>query len=239
MLIMATRRTTGSGHGSTCGAGSGLCPMHVLLLPGVDARRSPALTAVTAARGVDGSPDRAWQHRGVVVSRVTRGTTGVNRLRRVDRWVAATGTAALRGAARPLVVDLGFGANPTTTLELAARLAAVVPRVRVVGVEIDPARVAAARQVLAAREALAGPGGRVRFMTGGFDLAGVAEAAGARPLVLRAANVLRQYDEHEVGDAWSTMAGACAPGAVVVDMTCDELGRRAAWVALRVGERLG
>ena len=48
------------------------------------------------------------------IGQVTRGTTGTNRLRRVDRWIAQL--AALRRATDPLVVDLGYGASATTTL---------------------------------------------------------------------------------------------------------------------------
>jgi len=73
------------------------------------------------------------------VGRITRGTTNVNRLRRVDRWIAAQ--PVVRTAEDPLVVDLGYGASATTTLELRDRLAAVRPDVRVIGVEIDPERV--------------------------------------------------------------------------------------------------
>ena len=54
------------------------------------------------------------------VGRITRGTTGTNRLRRVDRWIARH--PALRRADDPLVVDLGFGASGVTALELEARL---------------------------------------------------------------------------------------------------------------------
>src|SRR3954470_6431988 len=80
--------------------------------------------------------------RRMVEGRVTRGTTGTNRLRRIDRYLAASD--ALRRAESPLVVDLGFGARPWTTLELAERLVRVRPDVRVLGLEIDPARVEAA-----------------------------------------------------------------------------------------------
>ena len=52
----------------------------------------------------------------MVEGRVTRGTTGTNRLRRIDRWIARL--PALRGADDPLVVDLGYGASPVTTLEI-------------------------------------------------------------------------------------------------------------------------
>ena len=45
------------------------------------------------------------------IGQVTRGTTGTNRLRRVDRWIAQL--PALRRAEAPLVVDLGYGASAT------------------------------------------------------------------------------------------------------------------------------
>ena len=57
-----------------------------------------------------------------------------------------------------------------------------------------------------------------------------AARAGARPVVVRAFNVLRQYAEPEVAGAWATMAG-CADR-LLVDGTCDELGRLATWVAV-------
>jgi hypothetical protein len=150
---------------------------------------------------------------------ITRGTTNPNRLRRVDNWIAATLGDTLRDAADPLVVDLGYGETPVTAVELRARLAAAVRRdVRVVGLEIDPARVAAAAPV-------SDPPG-LTFARGGFELAGL------RPVVVRAFNVLRQYEEGAVKAAWRTMAAALAPGGVVVEGTCDELGRRASWVLL-------
>ena len=80
------------------------------------------------------------------VGQITRGTTGTNRLRRVDRWIARQ--PALRRASDPLVVDLGYGASGVTALELHARLARVRPDVEVLGLEIDPARVARARAQL-------------------------------------------------------------------------------------------
>ena len=52
---------------------------------------------------------------------------------------------ALQAAADPLVIDLGYGALPVTTLELAARLRVVRADVRIVGLEIHPERVSAAR----------------------------------------------------------------------------------------------
>ncbi len=150
----------------------------------------------------------------------TRGTTNPNRLRRMDRWITATLGPALRKAGDPLVVDLGFGASAVTAVELAARLARVRSDVRVLGVEIDPERVRAA--------ALAADPPRLDFAVGGFEF------AGQRPVLVRAANVLRQYDEAAAANAWATMCDNLAPGGWLVEGTSDELGRRASWVLLDV-----
>lgn len=160
---------------------------------------------------------------------ITRGTTNPNRLRRIDRWLISAGPArALRLADDPLVVDLGYGARPVTTMELARRLRAVRPDVEVVGLEIDPDRVRLARQ-LADRTA------GVVFALGGFDLA-APELSGRRPVLVRSANVLRQYPEAEVAQAWGLVGAGLAAGGWHVDATCDEIGRVAAWVGLRGAE---
>jgi SAM-dependent methyltransferase len=148
----------------------------------------------------------------------TRGTTNANRLRRVDRWLLATQLPRLRDSARPLVVDLGYGSSAVTTLELVERLSPEVDRLEVVGLEIDPARVAAVA-------ADCDPP-RVDFRVGGFELAGL------QPVLVRAFNVLRQYDEDSAARAWDTMRAALGPGGVLIEGTCDEWGRRSAWVAL-------
>ncbi|TLF75426.1 class I SAM-dependent methyltransferase [Nocardia cyriacigeorgica] len=149
------------------------------------------------------------------IGTITRGTTGVNRLRRSDRWLINDDlvTARLHAAADPLVVDLGYGASPWTTFELATRMRTVRPDVRVVGLEIDPDRVVPARD-------------GVSFARGGFELAGL------RPVLVRAFNVLRQYPESAVPEAWATILSGLAPGGLLVDGTCDELGRRSAWILL-------
>lgn len=162
------------------------------------------------------------------LGRITRGTTGTNRLRRVDRWIARH--PVLRRAQDPLVVDLGYGASAVTTLELHARLARTRPDVEVLGLEIAPERVARAREQLAAVRAGQtpfAPDARVSFARGGFD---VPAPAGRRPVVVRAMNVLRQYDEDEVPEAWRRMAGRLAPDGILVEGTCDELGRIATWI---------
>lgn len=154
------------------------------------------------------------------VGTITRGTTNPNRLRRVDRWIGATQRALLVRAEDPLVVDLGYGASPVTAVELHARLRRVRPDVEVVGLEIDPQRVADAQP-------LSRPG--LAFALGGFELGPLGSR---RPVLLRAANVLRQYEEPDVPAAWSRLTAGLARPGVLLDVTCDEIGRRAAWVTL-------
>ncbi|EGX55532.1 hypothetical protein SZN_32431 [Streptomyces zinciresistens K42] len=157
---------------------------------------------------------------------VTRGTTNPNRLRRMDRWIAHALGRELRCAAEPVAVDLGYGAAPWTAVELLGRLRSAAPRVRVVGVEIEPGRVAAARPY--ERDGLV-------FRHGGFEV-----PVAGRPVLVRAANVLRQYDEDEVAGVWERLCARLAPadpasggrGGLLVEGTCDEIGRRHVWVAL-------
>jgi hypothetical protein len=151
---------------------------------------------------------------------VTRGTTNPNRLRRVDRWLAGPQGWRLRAAADPVVVDLGYGATPVTAVELRDRLRAVRGDVEVIGIEIDPDRVAAAAP-------LAGDG--LSFAVGGFE---IPLPAGRRPVLVRALNVLRQYTEADVGPAWDAVRGRLAAGGLLVEGTCDEIGRRCAWLAV-------
>ncbi|MGV9891385.1 class I SAM-dependent methyltransferase [Streptomyces sp. NPDC003395] len=158
------------------------------------------------------------------VGTVTRGTTNPNRLRRMDRWIAAVHGGELRRAGEAVAVDLGYGAAPWTAVELLTRLRTVAPRVRVVGVEIEPARVAAALPY--EREGLV-------FRHGGFEV-----PVPGRPALIRAANVLRQYDEDQVAGVWERLCARLAPaeggfgGGLLVEGTCDEIGRRHVWVAL-------
>jgi hypothetical protein len=120
------------------------------------------------------------------------------------------------------VVDLGFGASPVTTVELFLRLRAVCPRVEVVGLEIDPERVAVAQEFLRRT-----PYRGLSFRRGGFEL-----PVDRPPDLVRAFNVLRQYDEATAWESWHRICSGLAPGGVLVEGTCDEIGRRAIWVTL-------
>lgn len=160
------------------------------------------------------------------VGQPTRGTTNTNRLRRVDRWIAAS--PAFRDAPDPLVVDLGYGASGVTAFELHDRLRRVRDDVAVLGVEIDQERVARARAQLA--DVRAGRTSfradtRVSFERGGFEVPVPRPAA-----VIRAFNVLRQYDEADVADAWARITAQLAPGGMLVEGTCDEIGRVSSWI---------
>jgi hypothetical protein len=152
------------------------------------------------------------------VGNVTRGTTNPNRMRRVDRWLTGPQGWRLRSAASPLVVDLGYGATPATAVELFERLSAVRPDVQVRGIEIEPDRVRAALP-------LERPG--LSFHVGGFEI-----PVAGRPVLVRAFNVLRQYEEADVAGIWRLVQERLSADGLFIDGTCDEIGRRVTWVAL-------
>ncbi len=157
---------------------------------------------------------------------ITRGKTAPNRLRRIDAFLAAydPGLITRRDGdfARALYVDLGYGATPATTLESAARLRRLNPRLGVLGVEIDPDRVARAQP--SADE-------QTFFRRGGFNLPLHDDPRGRRETVrlVRAFNVLRQYDVGEVRSAYDQIMDPVLPGGLLVDGTSDPFGR--VWTA--------
>ncbi|MHC4809312.1 MAG: hypothetical protein ACYTEV_02980, partial [Planctomycetota bacterium] len=165
--------------------------------------------------------------------RETRGKTAPNRLRRVDHLLALWDPDLLRRrdgafAAAPFV-DLGFGESPVTTLELARRLQRVAPGLPVIGVENDRSRVRTAIRCTESTDppTAAGLEPPPRFLVGGFDLGDAAPARG-----IRAFNVLRQYEEADVGPAYRAMGEAILPGGLIVEGTSDPSGR--VWTAMIV-----
>lgn len=176
------------------------------------------------------APGAGGKGAGGTVGSVTRGTTNTNRLRRVDRWIAAL--PSLHRTGDPLVVDLGYGASGVTAFELQHRLARVRKDVEVLGLEIDPGRVQTAlAQLEAVRTGSTGfaPDARVGFAVGGFE---VPLPERRHAAVIRAFNVLRQYDESEVAAAWARMLTRLQLGGALVEGTCDEIGRIASWITL-------
>lgn len=167
------------------------------------------------------------------VGNVTRGTTNPNRLRRVDRWLAGPQAWRLKTSPRPLVVDLGYGASPATAVELFQRLVKVQATLHLTGIEIEPERVRLAQEFSTEQ---------LDFMLGGFEI-----PTPEKPVLVRAFNVLRQYEERDVPAIWQTVCARLAPNGLFVDGTCDEIGRRASWVsvqadgpfALTISQRFG
>ncbi len=156
----------------------------------------------------------------------TRGKTARNRLRRVDNFLALYDPGLLRREDRlfagAFFADLGYGAEPATTLESAQRLRRINPALPVLGVEIDPERMAAAQPCA---------NDLTHFRLGGFNLPLRHRADGSMETVraIRAFNVLRQYDESEVAAAWEAMARSLLPGGLLIEGTSEPFGR--VWVA--------
>jgi hypothetical protein len=157
---------------------------------------------------------------GKPLGRPTRGKTAPNRLRKTDAFLAVAFPALVRSLPG-LYVDLGYGAYPVTTEETWRRLRRLDPRARVLGVEIDPARVAEAQPYAA-------PG--LEFRRGGFDLP---LRADERVAVIRAFNVLRQYDEAAVAGALAALGAALAEGGLLIEGTSDPHGRLLAFNLFR------
>jgi len=156
------------------------------------------------------------------VGAITRGTTNPNRLRRIDRYLSQL--SYLRKLTNPLAVDLGYGKTPVTAVELLGRLTKVAPGIRVLGIEIDPARVT---------EAKALEHSHLAFEHGGFEVP-ISKAFSDREDVdlIRALNVLRQYSESEVLSAWGLMQSRLSNHGLIIEGTCDEIGRVASWITL-------
>lgn len=152
---------------------------------------------------------------------ITRGKTASNRLRRVDNFLIQYAPDLIRRMdgdfARAFFVDLGYGAQATTTLEAAERLRALNPHLPILGVEIDPQRVAAA---------LPYADEHTHFRLGGFNLPLL---PGERVKIIRAFNVLRQYKEAEFAPAYAQLAPYVLPGGLMIEGTSDPFGR--IWVA--------
>jgi hypothetical protein len=147
----------------------------------------------------------------------TRGKTAANRLRRVDNFILLYEPALLSRAddmfADALFVDLGYGFDARTTLESAARFRRVNPGLKILGVEIDKERVEAALPFSDAR---------TFFRLGGFNLP---LQATERVRLIRAFNVLRQYDELDFLPAYQTLAPYVLEGGLMIEGTSTPFGQ--------------
>jgi hypothetical protein len=115
--------------------------------------------------------------------------------------------------AHALFVDLGYGAEATTTLESAERFRKLNPTLPVLGVEIDPFRVASAQSYAESLTA---------FRLGGFNLP-LLPSETVR--LIRAFNVLRQYEETDFAPAYERLGQYMLPGGLMIEGTSDPFGR--------------
>jgi len=156
---------------------------------------------------------------------ITRGKTARNRLRPTDNFLLMYDPGLLTRAdgefSRALWVDLGYGAEPFTTLESASRYRKIAPTLGVLGVEIAPERLERARPY--ADE-------HTFFRLGGFNLPLL---PGESVRAIRAFNVLRQYEEAQVFPAWRQMAQGVLPGGLLLEGTSNPFGSILAMNVLR------
>lgn len=151
----------------------------------------------------------------------TRGKTADNRLRRVDNFILLYEPALLTRTdglfAKSLFVDLGYGFDPRTTLESAARFRKVNPHLPILGVEIDKERVESAQPF--ADE-------NTHFRLGGFNLP---LKTGETVRLIRAFNVLRQYEEKDFAPAYERMSEFVLLGGLLIEGTSTPFGN--VWAA--------
>ncbi len=145
----------------------------------------------------------------------TRGKTRRGRLAALDRYLIGREAPLLTRAPKDAaVVDVGFGARPWTTLELAAALREAGCDAPVLGVEIDPLRVEQARRCMGD----APPG--VTLREGGFTWWQGSEEA----RLVRAMNILRQYPPEACAEAHAALGARLIPGGLVLEGTCAPRG---------------
>ena len=161
------------------------------------------------------------------LARVTRGKTRPGRLAALDLYLAERERSLLQrreGAfERALAVDLGFGDNPSTTLEWARRLRPW--GIRLVGVESSERRVRAARPHASAA---------VSFRHGDFSLPLL---PGETVRLVRAMNVLRQYPAAQVAPVHRLLGQALLPRGLLIEGSSDKRGTTLVAHLLRRRER--
>ena len=156
----------------------------------------------------------------------TRGKTASNRLRRVDNFILLYEPSLLTRTdglfADSLFVDLGYGFDARTTFESAARFRRVNPELKILGVEIEKERVEAA---------LPYADEKTFFRLGGFNLP---LKEGEHVRLIRAFNVLRQYEEKDFIPAYERLAQYVLPDGLMIEGTSNPFG--SIWCA-NVGRR--
>jgi len=155
----------------------------------------------------------------------THGYTRPGRLALLDAVLLHCECTLIAQAGPAVFVDVGVGEWPWTTLETAERLRSVNPALHVVGVEVDPDRLRHAKRL---------GGTRVDFRLGGFELPlGAHEPA----RLVRAMNVLREYDEARAALAHQQLTAALVPGGLLVEGSSSRAGGVACAHLIRKRER--
>lgn len=152
--------------------------------------------------------------RAKIIGQPTRGKTALNRLRQVDIFICLA-WGHIFASQNPLIVDVGYGEYAWTALEMYQRLLPINPSIRLLGIEIDPVR------VMNALPHVNPP--HIDFRLGGFNLVDVLD--GQQATLIRAYNVLRQYDESDVADALATLSDGLGEGGVLIEGTSTPTGR--------------
>src|SRR5690349_15548425 len=140
--------------------------------------------------------------------RKMRGRTAPGRLEGLDAYLLHEERALLARRedawAHAAFVDVGFGEHPWTTLDSARAFRDVHPELPVVGVELEPHRVAAAQEYA---DAL------TDFRQGGFSLP---LRPGETVRLIRAMNLLRGYRPEDVPGIHHTLGQALLEGGLLV-----------------------
>lgn len=147
---------------------------------------------------------------------ITRGKTASNRLRRADNFILLYEPSLLTRTdglfAKSLFIDLGYGFDARTTLESASRFRRINPDLPILGVEIDKERVEAA---------LPFADDKTFFRLGGFNLPLL---EGEHVRLIRAFNVLRQYEEKDFIPAYERLAHYVLPQGLMIEGTSNPFG---------------
>ena len=146
----------------------------------------------------------------------TRGKTASNRLRRVDNFILLFEPSLLTRTdglfADAMFVDIGYGFDARTTLESAPRFRRLNPQLKILGVEIDRERV---------ENAIPFADEKTFFRLGGFNLP---LKEGEQVRLIRAFNVLRQYEEKDFIPAYERLAQYVLPGGLMIEGTSNPFG---------------
>lgn len=153
---------------------------------------------------------------------ITRGKTMQNRLRRVDNFLCRYDPGLIAendgNLKDTIFIDLGYGEKPFTTLETCRTLRKLNPSLRVLGLEIDPERVKYAQKY---------SNDLTAFAIGGFNfpLEKAFDGRHHKARIIRLFNVLRQYEESAVTEAYKSLERSAVNKAILIDGTSCPFGR--------------